>query len=323
MKIEDLNLIVKMKFGSHLYGTDTPESDMDYKGVFLPTIEEIFLNKVPKSYSFSTKSTFENGVKNTKDDTDIEIYSLHYFIKLACEGQTVALDMLHAPNNMIIEQSYIWDKIVENRDKFYTKNLKAFIGYARTQAAKYGLKGSRLHAAKEFLEILSEFKQRSDDGHRLKKIWHLLPTNEHCKFINDTPNGVLQYQINGKIIQSTMRTDYAYEIISKYYNEYGSRAKLAAENKGIDWKALSHAMRAAFQVKELLVNNTITFPLTSANYIRNIKQGKYHAMEVIQNLEDEITVIEELTKHSSLPDKVDQNFWDQFVINTIQNHYFM
>lgn len=33
--------IVKMVFGSFLYGTDTPESDKDYKGVFLPSWEEI------------------------------------------------------------------------------------------------------------------------------------------------------------------------------------------------------------------------------------------------------------------------------------------
>ena len=86
--------IVKMKFGSHLYGTATPDSDLDYKGVFLPTKEQIYLGNIPKSNSHSTKQTSIEGVKNSNDDVDTEIYSLHYFIKLACEGQTVALDML-------------------------------------------------------------------------------------------------------------------------------------------------------------------------------------------------------------------------------------
>ena len=40
-----MDLIVKMKFGSHLYGTDTEDSDVDYKGVFLPAKKEILLNK--------------------------------------------------------------------------------------------------------------------------------------------------------------------------------------------------------------------------------------------------------------------------------------
>jgi predicted nucleotidyltransferase len=29
-----------MKFGSHLYGLNTPTSDVDYKGIFMPTLEQ-------------------------------------------------------------------------------------------------------------------------------------------------------------------------------------------------------------------------------------------------------------------------------------------
>lgn len=101
---EHLDILVKMKFGSHLYGTATSESDVDYKGVFLPSKEDILLGNIPKNYSFSTKV---NGSKNNPDDIDVELYSLHYFIKLACEGQTVALDMLHALETMIVERSDI------------------------------------------------------------------------------------------------------------------------------------------------------------------------------------------------------------------------
>ena len=43
-----MNLIVKMVFGSHLYGTNTPQSDKDFKGVFMPTNEQIYLGKIPK-----------------------------------------------------------------------------------------------------------------------------------------------------------------------------------------------------------------------------------------------------------------------------------
>ena len=99
-----MKTIVKIIFGSHLYGTDTPDSDQDFKGIFLPTKEQIFLGKIPKSINENTK---KGEGKNTADDVDTEIYSLHYFLKLACEGQTVSLDMLHAPDNMIIETKQI------------------------------------------------------------------------------------------------------------------------------------------------------------------------------------------------------------------------
>ena len=120
-----METIVKMVFGSHLYGLNTPTSDEDFKGIFMPTKNDIFLGRIPKTIDQSTNKTNQ---KNSKDDIDIEYYSLHYFIKLACMGETVALDMLHAPKNMIVESSEIWGEIVENRHKFYTKNLKSFIG---------------------------------------------------------------------------------------------------------------------------------------------------------------------------------------------------
>ena len=148
-------IIVKTLFGSHLYGTSTPVSDKDFKGVFLPSKEQIFLGQIPKSYNNNKKKA--KGEKNTVDDIDIEIYSLHYFIRLACEGQTVAIDMLHAPESMIIEKSEIWDEIIENREKFYTKNLKAFTGYARRQAAKHGISSERLGNLREVIRVLEKF----------------------------------------------------------------------------------------------------------------------------------------------------------------------
>ena len=39
----DLNIVVKMKFGSHLYGTSTPLSDTDYKAVYIPEARDIIL----------------------------------------------------------------------------------------------------------------------------------------------------------------------------------------------------------------------------------------------------------------------------------------
>jgi len=97
-----MKTIVNMIFGSHLYGTDTPKSDKDFKGVFMPNYKDVLLGNIPKSINTSTN---QNNIKNSSDDVDTETYSLHYFLKLACQGETVALDMLHAPDNMILEKS--------------------------------------------------------------------------------------------------------------------------------------------------------------------------------------------------------------------------
>jgi len=59
--------------------------------------------------------------------------------------------MLHALDSMILETSAIWQAIINERRRFYSKRLDSFVNYARKQASMYGIKGSRLQAAKASL----------------------------------------------------------------------------------------------------------------------------------------------------------------------------
>ena len=315
-----METIVKMIFGSQLYGTNTPESDQDFKGVFLPSKEQILLGKIPKNMSHSSKK--DSTEKNSPDDIDFEEYSLHYFIHLACEGETVALDMLHAPDNMILESSPIWYQIVSRRQRFYTKNLKAFVGYARRQASKYGIKGSRLNDAKRVLEFLdnymfSEFEYNPNP--RISSIWEVLPTGEHIIKYPPNENNIRYYEVCGRKIGETELITNARVVVINFINKYGERAKQAANNEGIDWKAISHAFRAAFQVKQILTEGTITFPLKEAKLLLDIKQGKLDYQTVVApELELLIEEVEMLSAKSSLPDKGDRAYWDKFIIDTIE-----
>jgi predicted nucleotidyltransferase len=311
-----MRIIVKMIFGAHLYGTATSDSDVDYKGIFLPTKEELLLGRIPKSHNYSTG---REESRNTKNDIDIELYSFHYFIKLACDGQTVAMDMLHAPENMILQKSKIWDAIVRNKQKFYTKNLRSFIDYARRQASKYGIKGSRINAALQVLEIL----KKEDSSKKMREVWNQLPRVEHCYDVAPAPNGMRQYQVCGKSFQESATIGYVIPIIEKFYNDYGRRAKLAAENKNIDWKAVSHALRAAYQTKEILTENTINFPLRTADFLIKVKQGKLdYLSEVGPVLETLMEEVESLALTSNLPETVDRKFWDQFICQTLGRELF-
>lgn len=40
-----VNKIVEMAHGSHLYGLETENSDMDYKGIYLPKLDDVLLGK--------------------------------------------------------------------------------------------------------------------------------------------------------------------------------------------------------------------------------------------------------------------------------------
>lgn len=313
-----MNTIVKMIFGSHLYGTATETSDKDFKGIFMPSERDILLGRIPKSINTSTKTTRAEGVKNTSDDVDTEIYSLHYFIKMACEGQTVALDMLHAPKNMLIEENTsIWQDIIERREMFYTKNLKAFIGYAMRQASRYGVRGSRLNNAESFLNFLKS-KTPTDV---LGEYWDILPKGDHIYFIEKDPNGVDQIAVCGKTFQSTSKIGYVIPILEKFYENYGERARKAANNEGVDWKACQHSLRAAFQVKQLLTEGTITFPLKEADYLKEVKRGKIPYKNFADHLESLIDEVKGLSEKSDLPEKVDYAYWDDFVFKKVKEFY--
>ena len=302
-----MQTIVKMVFGSHLYGTDTPDSDRDYKGVFIPDTKDIYLGRIPNTYHTHTKS---GDGKNTSADVDTEIHSLHHFIDLACKGEMEAIDMLHAPPDMWLESSPIWERIISERHRFYTANMKAFKGYIGKQANKYGVKGSRIAAARSALSCML-----GGSSYKLSAIWDILPTGEYLKKMEIEGNQF--YEVCGRKIQNTLTIGNAYEIVKKILDNYGERAKMAESNEGIDWKAISHAFRAAYELRELYTERTITFPLPEKALVKKIKTGAFDFKYVWWRLEELVEEIEILASSSNLPDKVSRKFWNDFICMVI------
>jgi len=310
-----MTILTRILFGSHLYGTSTENSDTDYKAIYMPSFQDLCFGRVKKNITTHTKSDIYS--KNTAEDVDIETFSLQYFIQLACEGQTIALDMLHATKECTLETSEQWEFLVANRSKFYTRSLNAFVRYANDQAAKYGIKGSRLNTAKRFIEILNDYPIDS----RMREVWNLLPVDEHAYHVDANPNGIKQYQICGKVLQESQTVVYAQNIVANYLRQYGARAELAAENKGVDWKAISHAYRAALQVKEILTEGTITFPLKEAPLLLKLKLGEIHANTALPMLEEIIAEVKELSAQSTLPEEVDKKFWEDYIVSVYRDQY--
>jgi predicted nucleotidyltransferase len=312
-----METIVKMIFGSHLYGTSSEESDTDYKGVFLPSKDECFLDNIPKSIN---KTTGGKG-KNTSDDVDEEMYSLQYFMHLAHKGEMIVIDMLHAPDDMIIESSDIWDSIRANRSVFYSKNMHGYLGYIRKQTAKYSVKGERLSAMKEVLDFLNQFDK--PEITKLEEVWLNIPVNDYCfEVVLPQEERWRMYEIAGKRLQESVTIEYAINVIQANYDRYGSRAKKAELNDGIDWKAVSHAFRAAYQLEELLTTGDLKYPLKDAQFIKDIKYGKYHWKNdnIGDKLDELLDDIEELVTNSDWPEKVDRKKLDEQILSIYKNN---
>lgn len=308
-------ILFRCKYGSHLYGTDTPTSDVDYKGVFLPTRRQAFLGKIPRSWGPGTGRAKTAGEKNQPGDVDDEFYSLQEFVKLALEGQTVAIDMLHADESMWETAHYVWNELVDNRHRFYTKNLKAFVGYARRQAAKYGIKGSRLATARAVVDWLKE-----NPGKKISEVWSFAAPVVLFEHVDATGDEKAPVEILGKRLTAGATTDHYVPTFERYLAEYGSRAKMAETNQGVDWKAMSHAVRAAIEVEKILVERDLVLPFEPAiaDHLRAIKKGELSFVEVQRELEERIERLEGLAAVSTLPSSPDHAWADDFVVRTME-----
>jgi len=305
-----MTIIARMLFGSHLYGLNTPESDTDYKGIYLPTKAQLLLGTAPKSIN---NTTGNNDSKNGANDVDEEMYSLSYFIELALKGETVALDLMHSTNPLY--SSPEWEFIVENKHRFYTKNLKAFMGYLKRQVAKYSIKGSRLADISRALLFLNFLHER--EQFTLLDVWEDLPTGEYLKKVEY--DGKVFYEVNAKKYQDTIRVSEVIVLLQKMYDAYGARAKLAEKNDSIDWKACQHALRAGYQLRDIYLHGDFSYPLKETNYMLEVKLGKREFKSDVQfELERIMDEVEELANHSTLPDKPDRKFWDDWLLSVYE-----
>jgi predicted nucleotidyltransferase len=312
-----MKTVVSLKFGSHLYGTNTPESDLDYKAVHLPEAQDILLQRVKGS--ICNKRAKGEGEKNFAGEVDEESYSLQRYLGLLVDGQTVAIDMLFAPKTMLLETTPLWDQIRENRHRFLTKKSAAFVGYCRTQANKYGIKGSRVAAARDAAamlkmcyEDLGPLAKVSDITHRLASL-----LGEHTRWVEQKQNSDgtlgLYFECCNRKVPVTASIKLAYDIYAKVHNSYGNRAQLAEQNEGIDWKALSHAVRVGKEALELLETGEITFPLQDAVHILDIKKGRLPYNEVAEEIEGLLGAVEHASMVSTLQKEADTEFIDEMV----------
>lgn len=319
-----MKTIVRIKFGSHLYGTATPMSDLDFKSVFVPSRRDILLQRVKDNISSHRSKT--EGEKNYAGEVDEEAYSLQRYLGLASEGQTVALDVLFAPQwTMTQKPTWEWREIEQNRHRLITRKSAAFLGYCRQQANKYGIKGSRVTAARTALDILVDAVETHGTVAKLVEIEgqlvdavsqhkHMALLNiEGSTDINGVRRTVRHWEVCNRKMPLTQTIKSAQEVIHRVVEEYGHRARQAESNQGVDWKALSHAVRVGRQAIELLQTGYITFPRPEADHLKAIKLGEIAYQPIAEEIEKLLESVEHEAERSNLPDHADTLWIDDFV----------
>lgn len=316
--------LVKMMFGSHVYGTNIPTSDQDFKGIFIPDAVDLVMQRAAKHIRNSTKK--DESKRNTAEDVDDELFSIQTFMELLRQGQTVALDMLFTPQKYWCWEDGVddrWHTIVHNRDKLIHKGTNAFVGYTKAQAAKYGHKGERVAVLNQFIEAMKTWDDKRELGeydHVIRPLVKELNSKE-CEVINiPAPAGyegkwqdMPHLSLANKKVGYTCTVDYARTVYELALQKYGHRARLAEANEGIDWKATMHAVRIAAEARELLVSGQITFPRPERELLLAIRKGELPYKQVEGLIEQGLTDIKEAELVSTLPNKPNHDLMEELV----------
>lgn len=151
-------LIFKATVGSQAHGLATPESDFDFRGVFIVPTREIL------SLGSTTRTT--NWIEGKDDDTSWEIA---HFLHLATKCNPTILEVFLSPIAEVADDMKLW--MEELRALFpYIWNSQyvrdAFIGYAHNQRKKL-LDGKDIRPHKyaaAYLRVLYNAKELLETG---------------------------------------------------------------------------------------------------------------------------------------------------------------
>lgn len=309
--------IIRMVHGSYLYGTNLETSDRDYKAVYIPDAQDILLQRVRASiYNGNTEE------RNQPGQEDINSTSLQQFLKLLCQGQTMALDMIFTPEKYwVTAPDPEWLIILSLRDKFLSRNVQAFVGYCRGQARKYSVRIQRFQAienAHRYFNSALEVDEKPVST-KVSELGHLkdfLANNFDSRIEN------IELQ-NGKVIPHVSICDVrvpvtatikeAYNIYSRKFHDYGERIARASEMGANDWKSTMHAIRVADEAVEFLTTGEIVFPRPNADFLLSIRKGEIPYSEVSERIEQGLARVEEALQVSTLPSAPDWELADQLV----------
>lgn len=160
-------ILCKYYGGSHLYGTNTPESDLDIRGVFVYNDPLVLLGFMKESPEVTQN-----------EEVDISLKGINDFIRLLMKGNTEAMECIYAPNSSFIELNDDFNSYIRgNPEKFIDseKLYKCFKGY---------IQGERLLANATRTGKLGGKRKESIErwGFSPKNFSHLLRLTFCCEY---------------------------------------------------------------------------------------------------------------------------------------------
>lgn len=180
-EMAEKNLIYKIRTGSQMYGTITPDSDEDFAGIFIPSKKYVI--GVHKVEQVILSQKISNTQRNQKGDIDYTIYSLPKFVNLCINNNPNIIEFLYAPKECLLVTSHWSDELVRNRHLFLSKKAyHTFKGYAYSQRKKLEVKKENMTGRVELAEKFGYDTKFASHLIRLLLECHQLLTEKQLTF---------------------------------------------------------------------------------------------------------------------------------------------
>ncbi len=341
------NTIFLMTAGSRAYGTNTPESDYDYRGVCIP---------LDRAYYFGFKKFEQYEDK----ENEIVIYDLRKTLQLITDCNPNMVDLLYADPSTVNKITPFWERVQANRHLFLSKKARfTYTGYAYAQ-----LKRIKTHR-NYLLNPPKKKPERSDYG--LPENEKLVPQDQIGAFQNvlaflmkdsvqfmhlsdeakkelDAVDFVGLVQAKGQLddvmakVQaitgatdswmSALQQEHQYLSALREYQSYqnwqkqrnAKRAELEAKY-GYDTKHAMHLVRLMRMGKEILAEGKVNVMRPDREELLDIRRGAWSYDLVVDYAEKMQTEIADLYETSTLQKEPDRKAIEELCVSLIEEYH--
>lgn len=294
-------IIFLFKAGSHFFDMNGPNSDVDYRGVYIDISHDCFSQtKKNKVYEFKTN---DRGGKNSSLDTDFNLFSLSTFLKLLKEGDFNMMEMLYTPDDKIIISSPLFREIMDYRDNLIVRDASAFLGFAQREFKDCGMSDLHRFEMDEFCRFLARLPENSVLGDLPLEINSLI---ESCGSIRASKtfvenSGVMKeikaVVVSGRLFQLTRKVGDVHRQVKEILDR---DTRIKTTEISASFKTIYHAMRCSLEGIDLLTTGKLAIPFDAdrKKLLLSVKHGEIDretAVALTHKLIDDLVRLSEVS----------------------------
>jgi predicted nucleotidyltransferase len=293
------------RHGSHAYGLNTPESDLDLRGIAIP----------PKEYFIGFLKRFEQAESK---DPDLTIHDIRKFFVLAAECNPNIIEVLWSDEEDHLLITPVGKKLLDARALFLSRKAKStFSGYAIAQLKrikthrKWLLNPPTHKPTREEFQLPETSLLPADILGAMQSNMEQDPARE-----KDYPAYIMTLYHQERAYQNALREWQQHETWKAQRNP--KRAALEAKY-GYDSKHASHLVRLMRMCREILTTGQVIVKRRAdRDELLAIKQGAWKYEDLIVWAEQQDSELAALEKSSLLPHGPDRDRLDQLCIEIVE-----